>query len=128
MSRTTEREAFRFHLQHGGYCTPPGRAQCALNAARTEQTARDLNLRVVWEYEDDFPPDFDDERDNEKIRSGEWEWLRAHVPDPMGIDPYAIAACGGIAISPDGQSYRRVMEADLLAEAVAVLRARLEGV
>ena len=46
----------------------------------------------------------------------------------MGIDPYAIAACGGIAISPDGQSYRRVMEAELLAEAVAVLRARLKGV
>lgn len=129
------REAFRFHLQHGGYCTPPGRAQCALDLARAEQTARDLNLRVEWQEEDENPLDvFGDDPDTRaqvrRIREGESDLLFARVPDPTDGSPYAaLASLGMIELSRDDRDpYRRVVEAELLSEAVAVLRARLEGV
>lgn len=121
------REAFRFHLQHAGYIVGQ-RAACALRLAKAEQTARDLNLVVRWEEEDDFEPDVDDDGWTlRKVRAGELEWLRAYVPDPMGIERYALASLGGISCYP-GDPYRRVVEAELLSESVATLRAQLAGV
>ena len=121
------RESFRFHLQHGGYSVPPGRAMCALQMVRAEQTARDLNLKVRWE-EEDIEPDFDDERDNAAIRSGKLDWLFAYVPDPTTSERYAVlASLGGIAVRPN-DPYRRVVEAELYAEAIGILQDRLAGV
>lgn len=44
------RESFQFHLNMGGYCTPPGRAACALQAAKKEKYVKENpdKVRIRW--------------------------------------------------------------------------------
>ena len=127
------REAFRFHLQYAGYIVGQ-RAACALRLAKAEQTARDLNLVVRWEEEDENPLDVFGDDDctraqARRIREGSSDLLFAYVPDPTGGRYATLASLGMIEISRNGRDpYRRVVEAELLSEAVATLRARLAGV
>ena len=92
------RRAFKFFLTHAGYCTPPGRAACALSLARAEIQAEEEGFTVEW-VPDDMP----------------WEGDCQAPSDVLGC----------IVTSPDGESsslwgigdpdnaYRRVVEAEL---------------
>lgn len=127
------REAFRFHHANSGYCTPPGRAQCALDAARAEKTARDLGLRVVWEEEDENPLDvYGDDPDTRaqvrRIREGESDLFHIYVPSPINPREW-LASLGMVEIPRHGErSVRRVYEAEMYLEAIPLLRKQLEGI
>ena len=43
----------RFHLEHGAYCEPPGRAMCALQAARAELEAKERGWIVCCQSDED---------------------------------------------------------------------------
>jgi hypothetical protein len=102
----------RFFLEHAGYCEPPGRVACALVLARAEARAEALGLSVVW----------DDEQDA-------WEGdcpappvhACAHVPDPDPRRFAYLASLGSIALLSWRDPYKRVVEAELAQEALAVL-------
>lgn len=129
MERTSERvagllhdklrERFRFHLEHGGYCTPPGRAACALDAARAEERAEELGIEFVWQAEEHADTSWleQDEFTRELARwnRGEMscEWARAMLGDET------LASLGGIFDADT--SYKRVINAELASEAIATL-------
>ena len=50
------RTAWRFFQAHAGYCTPPGRAACALSLAKAEAVAREEGLLFHWEDDSDGMP------------------------------------------------------------------------
>jgi hypothetical protein len=52
MNKVT-RAAFRFFLENAGYCTPPGRAACALSLAKAEETAEARGWACDWAWDDD---------------------------------------------------------------------------
>jgi hypothetical protein len=54
LSPSDLRPAFRFFLEHAGYCTPPGRAVSALQLARAEAQLTASDLQVL-ERPDDQP-------------------------------------------------------------------------
>lgn len=106
------RKAFRFHLEHGGWCDPPGRAACALAAARAEaaflRDEADGLARFRIEDEDMDPADsFEDERDIEAVRSGKVAWVCAILETrdtPCGC-PHCEA--GNATECRDGKGWRR---------------------
>jgi len=75
----TRRERFRFFLEHAGYCTPPGRAACALKLARAEEG---LECALAYEeasveWVDDVEPydpgdSFTEEEAARRFESGAW--------------------------------------------------------
>jgi hypothetical protein len=112
------RQPFRFFLENAGYCTPPGRAVCALKYARAEMKARaDDSLRVVWEPDDcpdtswceDIGYKITDQTTVEVCRiesrcgsCGQWETVES--------------LCG---IFDADDTYRRVVEAELYSQVYA---------
>lgn len=97
------RNAFRFFLEHAGYATPPGRAQCALNLARAEREgkARGWTLEI----------DPDDESTREE---GSPRYFFALYGSAF---PGKVLACiGGVDV--DGGPYARVLFAELAQEAL----------
>ena len=115
-------EAFRFHEHNGGYCTPPGRAACGLDAARAETRLDRLGERAEFVVDWDEEPPFPDELEViARLESGETEWLRAHVE----IDGTVLASLGGIELAVSGQnSDLRVLRAQLAQEAFGSLDPR----
>jgi hypothetical protein len=118
-------EAFRFHLEWGGYSTPPGRAACALQAARAELRAKEEGLEFCWEYDENPDTSWLDqegwEKEKQDYQEGRLEILGCWVEHP-GIERYAVALWG-ISVYPDkaGQAYRRTIEADLASETFDLL-------
>lgn len=130
---TTLRDRFRFHLEHGGYCTPPGRAACALGAARAEsllEEAQSLgvaHVSIVYDSEPYDPGDVcTDEDAARRFASGEWS-------GPFGLivavgesadDPDAESSLWGIVVGPYAESdpYMRVVASDLASELADDLR------
>jgi len=107
------RAAWRFFLEHAGYCTPPGRAACALMLARAEAWAREQELSYLWEA--DFPADYQDDK-------GAWHQAPAkscvvYQLCPKCQEPRTVATLGGI-MGADSD-YRRVVQAELAAQARA---------
>lgn len=118
-------EAFRFHEHNGGYCTPPGRAACGLDAARAETRLDRLGERAEFVVDWDEEPPFHDEPEViARLESGETEWLRAHVE----IDGTVLASLGGIELLTENASRRnsdlRVLRAQLAQEAFGSLDPR----
>ena len=122
------RERFRFFLEHAGYCTPPGRAACALGSARAEELlerAEELEVARVEVLDDDFPYDAGDfctlDDAARKFSSGEWTG-----PYVVGITTTEghSAGVGGVVVGSAGESdpYIRVLRAELAAELEDELR------
>lgn len=104
------RRAFRFFLDNAGYCSPPGRAACALSLARAEMAAGVEGLAFRWEY-DDVPWDGEGEAPSEV--------LGCIAEDGEGNH---LASLWGIGDPDDG--YRRLIEAQLAAESLDVIADR----
>jgi hypothetical protein len=117
------RGAFRFHLEHGGYCTPPGHAACALEAARAElrlaELVDDERANVEW-VDDDQPYDpgdvCTDDGARAKFESNEWTGPFGCVVTIDGEQE----SLWGIVVGPRGTDdpYCRVVEAELASEAL----------
>jgi hypothetical protein len=127
-------EAYRFHKEHAGYSTPPGRAACALEYARAEIAARNLGWHTLW-ADDEWGPDslgdhaywcatqrrvdagYDTDGERTFVYSGRYECdheiTYATLYGPH--DPLPLASLGGI-IDAD-RDYRRVVGAELALEA-----------
>ncbi len=102
---------FKFFRKWAGYCTPPGRAACALLLARAELAAEQEGLEFRWEDDPDGMP-----RDGlcscgcgTKIESCECCVC-------YGPEGEVLASCG--AIWDASTEYRRIMEAELASEAL----------
>jgi hypothetical protein len=110
--------AWQFFMEHAGFGTPPGRAVCAASLARAEEQAESAGLR--------------------------FEWVEDECPDLSWMDAREVArdheVLGCIARSPEGEhlaslwgivdadaNYRRVVEAELAAEALDGYAAPIAG-
>lgn len=94
------RDAWRFFVANAGYCTPPGRAACALKLARDEQWAQEEGITFEW-VADELPWDGDCPAPEEIL--GCMATLGDETASLWGIgDP-----------TPE---YRRVIEAELASE------------
>jgi len=103
------RRAWRFFLEHAGYAAPPGRTVCAASLARAEEQAEALGLTFEW-CEDECP---DLSWMDEAEATREHEVLGCIVRSPYGEH---LASLWGI-VDADA-NYRRVIEAELAAEAL----------
>lgn len=107
---TSFREAFLFfHENAGGYV-----AADTIILARAEARAKELGLVFVWEDEQE-PWD----GDVPLAPTDLLEWVACYVPGRQ--EP--IASLGMVATSGYSDPYRRVVEAELAAEALGVLDA-----
>ena len=135
-------QRFRFFLEHAGYCTPPGRAACALALARAEQWADEMEdsdqLYIHWEW-DDEPYDPGDccttEEAQANFDSGQWTGPFGCIVETAAEadSDYAniYEAVWGIVVGPRGTNdpYCRVVRAELADQALYALnleRARRE--
>ena len=118
------RPAFRFFLEHAGYCTPPGKAACALSLAKAEQWADSRGLEFVTEPDLDADLSFADTwpaRERDAFKKHDHEVICARLVRPCpdhGTDckhAETLAALGGI-VDADS-SYLRVIRAELASEA-----------
>lgn len=134
---------YRFFKENAGYVVGE-RAKCAYSLARAEELAESAGLTVNWEW-DDYDTDLswceckgDDEMcvrcgsrkyagDDCDYPSGMWpdghefhehEVLYAYVSAPESCE--RLAGVGGI-VDAIGTPYQRVVEAELLAEAIEEL-------
>jgi|HubBroStandDraft_4_1064222.scaffolds.fasta_scaffold00070_69 hypothetical protein len=102
------RSAFRFFLEHAGYCSPPGRTNCAMALARAEQWAQDEGYTATWEYDDEGARD--------------WYCECGCKPDEvLGctlLDSDGEHAASLWSIGDPSRGYRRVVEAELASEAM----------
>ena len=106
--------AYRSFVANAGYVVGH-RAECALNLARAEQCARDNDWNAEWERDADGCIGCDCGNANCKCNSGEpHEVLGCVLKDSDGNH---LASLWGIC-EPDN-AYRRVVEAELAAEAMA---------
>lgn len=114
MTSKSTQARWRFFLEHAGYATPPGRAQCALDLARAEERANtDPSLRFRWEP--DVDPDLSWMSDEERARPHEVEGCIVERFELCGTW-HPITSLWGIVDADD--AYRRVIEAELACECV----------
>lgn len=124
----TLREAFQFHLENGGYCTPPGRAACALESARSEVRLQDAiedeRATVEWHMDEDYAlgeiHGMTAEQERAKLESGEWEGPYYCVVKYGSNE----ASLGGI-VHAWNDGYKRVIEAQLAREVLPDTRVGL---
>lgn len=132
--------AFRFFLAHAGYCTPPGRAACALHLAKAERWMQDAGLYALWVNDDDADLSWMDEAERQRPYDVEGCVLVQPCPCHADREDYSYetflacrrhchhartdthAACREVAslwsIVDATAQYRRVVEAELAAEAM----------
>lgn len=130
------RERWRFFMEHGGYCTPPGRAACALAMARAEEEGEKRGL-VFW---------FEDEEDSWESVHGEGEgacpapaialicavFAAEDCDEDEGVigdmrpkkQAIPLASVGMVGLDRLSDPYLRVVRAELLLEALAYLKAK----
>lgn len=137
-------EAFRFFKEHAGYSTPPGRAACALTLARAEIRGRETGLTVQWE---DDPLPWDGDCEAPPVLASAMIWHPDATPTddprakynmcdgdpgrpgwvPCGKNTFrrrdVLASLGNIGLMSWSDPYMRVVEAELLAEALGELDA-----
>jgi hypothetical protein len=117
------RADFRFFLNNAGYCTPPGRAACALSLARAEAYAEAMGWEFCWEYDECFYGYCNEWLGCQDDCKKEHEVLFCLLKDADGT---MLQCLGGIADAD--RNYRRVIEAELAAEALASLPASTFGI
>jgi hypothetical protein len=112
------RERFKFFLENDGYCTPPGRAACALESARLEAEWEGCDtIRFRWVYDDDLDLSWDEDGSiREGLESGRLEAFGC-------ILEQRCKACGewehvdslfGIIVASLNDPYVRCVQADML--------------
>lgn len=119
------RRAFRFFHVNAGYCVG-FRATGALALARAEQWAREKDLEYVWQCDPDCTADdFEFESDKRHVREHGAVGCILYRPCPdHGIDckhAEVLGSLWGVTESlnnRDRDNYRRVVEAELAAEAI----------
>lgn len=119
-------ERFRFFLEHSGYCTPPGRAACALASARDE--ARGEELGLVFEWQEDEQPDLSwCERCQRQEHYGHQAMHQLWICSATYEGETLSQLCGidfGAGRDPWMRDpYKRVVEAELAGEALACIDA-----
>jgi hypothetical protein len=107
--QTRLRAAWNFFRANAGYATPPGPAACALELAKAERHARTQDWRFAW-----FP-DEDCVHPNEP---GPCEVAVLYGEANNDEEPRPVLASMG-CIHEATNAYRRVVEAELAAEAMA---------
>lgn len=108
------RKAFQFFLEHAGYCTPPGRAACALALARAEAEAKARGLIARWQ---DTPDAWDGDGPTPEGCAEACLIYSSYVCETCGERPtMALESLWGIWGAD--ADYRRVVEAELFAEAL----------
>lgn len=135
-------DAFRFFLENAGWSAPPGRVVCAADLAQAERSAWSADLICVWELEDTCYCSEDDiicacDRgrltDAARSRAGHysrgWECHCEHATvfhrgewEDYDRATGPLASLGGICGAD--ANYRRVVAAELYAEALEALRAQ----
>ncbi len=133
-------EAFRFFHEHAGYVVGR-RAVGALALARAEQRAKELGLSVTWDDED-LPWDGDCEPPRIHARAtvlhpdhADADTSDVTIRFPFydrrdgsrGRTPAVLAALGSIGLDSWRDSYVRVVEAELFAEALDALDAERDA-
>src|SRR5262245_58333367 len=89
------REAFRVHLEHGGYAIPPGRAACALHAARAEMQAQaDEAVSFVWQDDSDADISWMEPHELKAYEQGHLEMLYCF----MERNGEVISGIGGVSL------------------------------
>ena len=110
---TVQRKAWRFFLDNAGYATPPGRAACALSLARSERESYARGWTVSWGADSFCDCEtYENERVGYVPMEGPCDF--AELLDEQGE---VLASLYGIHGAD--QSYRRVVAAELAAEAIA---------
>lgn len=115
-----------FHARIGG-----ARGKCMLSAAfdaDAEIEALALGWRVDWEPENESPMDIfgdtpETREECERINAGLYSWEWACVRLPGDRKRFSGASLGGICIDETtnaGRDYRRIVEAELFAETLAM--------
>jgi hypothetical protein len=109
-----------FFFENAGWSYDPkkesaqvGRMSCARDLAKAEKIAEQLGWEVEWEWDNDI----DDSWMSPEEQAKDHEWLCARLMDGNTV----LEALGGI-VDADA-NYRRVIEAELAAEALARLNA-----
>jgi len=115
-----------FFYQNAGYSHDPmteaperGRLRCAKELADAETIGQRLDYVFEWEF--DECPDLSWMSDEE--REQDHEVLCCRIPDPENARHSLASLCG--ITDPDSR-YRRVIEAELAAEAIADLDREIE--
>jgi hypothetical protein len=134
-------EAFKFFREHAGYSTPPGRAKCAMDLARAEARGKAEGLKVTWNDED-MPWDGDCEAPavhayatvlHPDHADADTTSIAVRFPyydrkdGTTGRVPFVLASLGGIGMDSCHDPYKRVVEAELFAEALDELDAERDA-
>jgi hypothetical protein len=118
------RRRFRFFLEHAGYATPPGRAQCALNLARAEMWAEGEDLEFLEQPDDETAFCYCDDPHCKYHEGSDHTWETVCVALVRPCEAHGtecrhaecLASLSGI-MEPD-RAYLRVVRAELAAEAM----------
>jgi hypothetical protein len=125
---TDLRTAFQFHLTNGGYSTPPGKAVCALHAAKAELLLRDAIdadvAEIVWEWDEDYNPSDYDENEDEQRRLDNGSLLALGCI--LNVNGQHIASLWGIVVESSRDPFCRDIEAQLAIEAEDALRQAMQ--
>ena len=123
------RAPFKFFLANAGYCTPPGRATCALSLVKAERDAARRGIEFVTMHDNDADASFVDtwnEREQERWRKSDHECVGVMAVLPCkehGTEckhARQLASLWGI-FDPDAH-YLRVVRAELASEALSNLK------
>lgn len=116
------RDAYRVQFEAGGWSTPPGRAVCAIRAARAWLRLQDAIeagiASVEWEDDEDYRlgdiHGMTEAEERAKFESGEWTGPFGCIVTYRGES----SSCWGITLDQSGtrDPYARTMEADLASE------------
>lgn len=116
-------ERIRFFKEHGASIA--GKAMLsAAYYAKAELFGQELDLEVKWEPDqystvEDLIDTVAFPEAIKKFESGEWEAWGAFITDEAGD---CLASLGGIILNGNDNPYRRVVEAELMAEAIETLK------
>lgn len=124
------RQAAAFFFEHAGYSYDPktetaeqGRKRCAVEMARAERDARKRGIDFTWEYDSDGCVGCDCGSDSCACATGEPHRVETcyAIIETESIGECVASLSGICEASGD---YKRVIEAELASEALAVLNRR----
>ncbi len=119
-----DRKRIMFFAEHAGFRTPPGRLACAKEMAESELAGLALDLECIWEHEQEDWIDFVGDCEPTKtwlrrFEQGTHEVFYAYVENHNGDH---LAGLGGIVLERGETNYKRVVQAELFAEAIDSLK------